>query len=231
MTGTVQPKRKANTLRFSPTPNPKAIVRENHVASASDGTQRIVLDQNDPFQSVVIGSFNMQDGFVQAPNGRGVSHGNSPASIFAREPVSAARNPATFTARVSLELDRVGQLAETLKELTSAEPSLLSVRAEAPEPEAASPLPVEILERTRKSARDAWCAAVMMGTFIVAGIVWTSARLDASERRIVQLLDQLQVEQASSNALRLENRQAFDELADVKSRLNALQYRQEQAAR
>ncbi|HTL30498.1 MAG TPA: hypothetical protein VL282_14805, partial [Tepidisphaeraceae bacterium] len=95
----------------------------------------------------------------------------------------------------------------------------------------ASALPVEVLNRARKGARDAWCAVVLMGIFIVGGMSWTSARLDRADTRIAELLAQLQTEQNSSNLLRAENRQAFDELADVKAHLKAIQHEQSLSTR
>jgi hypothetical protein len=182
------------------------------------------VDYNDPFQSLLVGSFNMDSGFAETPrnNAGTVSRPNTAPSVFASDPVPLPKDPVRLSAKIDLELDRVGQLAEKLKELSSA-PTLLPVPTSAPAPAPASSLPVEVLERARKSARDAWCAVVLMGAFIVGGITWTSNKLDTADKRITQLIEQLQIQQTSASALRLENRQAFDELADVKARLKAIQ--------
>jgi hypothetical protein len=197
--------------------------RERIIPRANDGTQRIVVDYNDPFQSLLVGSFNMDSGFSESPrnNAGTVTRPNTPPSVFASDPVPLPKDPVRLSAKIDLELDRVGQLAEKLKELSSA-PTLLPVPTSAPAPAPASSLPVEVLERARKSARDAWCAVVLMGAFIVGGITWTSNKLDTADKRIAQLIEQLQIQQTSASALRLENRQAFDELADVKARLKAI---------
>jgi hypothetical protein len=198
--------------------------RERIVPRSTDGTQRIMVDYNDPFQSLLVGSFNMHSGVVETSNNTGsVSRPNTSPSIFASDPLSVPQEPVRLSAKIDLELDRVGQLAEKLKELSSA-PTLLPIPTSAQSAAPAPSLPVEVLERARKSARDAWCAVVLMGAFIVGGIAWTSSKLDASDKHIAQLLEQLQIQQTSASSLRLENRQAFEELADVKARLNALQY-------
>jgi len=219
-----QPKRPAAAapLRFGK--NPKPLQREKIVPRTPEGTQRIMVDYNDPFQSLLVGTFNMDSGVVET--GPTASRPNTPGSVFATDPVPAPRDPVRLSAKIDLELDRVGQLAEKLRELSSA-PTLLPIptsQQQAQPAPIASSLPVEVLERARKSARDAWCAVVMMGAFIVAGIAWTSNRLDTAEKHVAQLLEQLEIQQNSANTLRTENQQAFSELADVKAKLKALQY-------
>jgi hypothetical protein len=221
------PKRPGSTaVRFGN--HPKPMPREKLVSRPYQETQRIVVDRDDPFQSLLVGTFNMNEGVVETPRGT-VTRPNTPATIFADEPVSAPREPVRLSAKVDLELDRVGQLAEKLKELAST-PAFVPIPTPTPAPAApvASALPVEVLKQARKSARDAWCAVVLMGIFIIGGIAWTSGRLDSAEKRIAELLDQLKIEQTSSAALRVENQQAFQELNDVKGKLQALQYQNEQ---
>jgi hypothetical protein len=215
-----KPKRSA-PVRFAN--NSKPVQRERLVPRQADGTQRIVVDRDDPFQSLLVGNFNFESGTQESAFGASASsRPKTPPSIFASEPVSAPRESVQLSAKIELELDRVGQLAERLKELSSA-PTLLPVPISASAAPQASSLPVEVLERARKSARDAWCAVVLMGAFIIGGIAWASARLDTADKRVAQLLEQLQIQQASAGTLRLENRQAFDELADVKAQLKAMQ--------
>jgi hypothetical protein len=226
-----QPKRPAAAAPVRFGKNPKPLNREKIVPRLPQDTQRIMVDYNDPFQSLLVGSFNMNSGVVESGPSAS-SRPNTPASVFAKDPVSALRDPVRLSAKIDFELDRVGQLAETLRELSSA-PTLLPIPTSAqvqPAPEASS-LPVEVLDRARKSARDAWCAVVLMGAFIVGGIAWTSNRLDTSDKRITQLLEQLGIQQNSANSLRLENRQAFDELADVKAKLKAMQYEKSTSTR
>jgi hypothetical protein len=217
-----QPKRPAAApLRFGN--NSKSTSRERIIPRPTDGTQRIVVDRSDPFQSLLVGSFNMDSGVVETKTPGPATRPNTPASLFATDPLQASRDPVRLSAKIDFELDRVGQLAETLRELSSA-PTLLPVPTSAPAPAPVPSLPVEVLERARKSARDAWCAVVLMGAFIVGGITWTANKLDVADKRIEQLIEQLQIQQTSASALRLENRQAFEELNDVKSRLKAMQY-------
>jgi hypothetical protein len=221
----------AAPLRFGS--NPKSMPRERIIPRTVDATQRIMVDYTDPFQSLLVGSFNMNSGVVESSNKTGTAtRPNTSPSVFASVPVPVPRDPVRLSARIDLELDRVGQLAEKLKELSSA-PTLLPIptstqaQTVAPVPS----LPVEVLERARKSARDAWCAVVLMGAFIIGGITWTSNRLDTADKRIAQLIEQLQIQQTSASSLRLENRQAFDELADVKARLKAMQFEKSSATR
>lgn len=228
-----QPKRPAAAAPVRFGKNPKPLQREKIVPRAPEGTQRIMVDYNDPFQSLLVGTFNMNSGVVET--GPTASRPNTPGSVFASDPVPVPRDPVRLSAKIDLELDRVGQLAEKLKELSSA-PTLLPIPTSQQQQQAqpapmASPLPVEVLDRARKSARDAWCAVVMMGAFIVAGIAWTSNRLDTADKRIGQLLEQLEIQQNSANTLRTENQQAFSELADVKAKLKALQYENSSSSR
>ncbi len=77
--------------------------------------------------------------------------------------------------QLDAELDRLTQLTAELREQVT-------------EPVASTVKPTT----GRTGARDAWCAVVIMGLFIAAGITWTSTRLADAKREVASLTQQIE---------------------------------------
>src|SRR5690606_21115183 len=91
------------------------------------------------------------------------------------DPMQSLAQPApSIGQRLDAELDRLTELTSELRE---------QVTETAP---AAAPA------EKRVNARDAWCAVVIMGLFIVAGIAWTTTRLADAGREVAALTQQIE---------------------------------------
>lgn len=87
---------------------------------------------------------------------------------------SIAQPPGSIGQRLDAELARLADLTADLQEQTA-------------QPFSAEQRPVKTT-----NARDAWCAVVIMGLFIVAGIAWTTNRLSNANHEMAALTQQIE---------------------------------------
>lgn len=95
---------------------------------------------------------------------------------------SLAPAPASIGRQLDQQLDRLTQLTSELQAQVQ---------------DVAPVAPVAPARVKRTSARDAWCAVVIMGLFIAAGVAWTGTRLSAARNQVATLNQQLEQKQTA----------------------------------
>ncbi len=128
--------------------------------------------------------------------------------------------------RLDAELRRISALTDELRKSVSFDPEPERIQEPksfiATQPEPSNQQLKELAEvaqrvkHVKRDARDAWCAVVLMGLFIVCGIVWSFDRIGKQDEKIEELTLLLEAEKSAAIARVTTMQQLQIEIAGMK---------------